>query len=623
MTEKEYEGTPELIFYCEYNPDKFEDRLEIPFTNEYDIKTRFLLGEKNKAHIKIILESKKLILPQDFFGKKVLNVTAIAGKNGVGKTTIFRSIGLLEGNGNKECIVVYLLSSKEAVIEVSSVERMTIDIILDGYSLLHNKGRFFNKLIAFDGVELLFLGQKLSHKMASSFRLGNFVRKQIQYSNFYFYEALTRNNNFRQDFKLQNRNMYIIFPKMEDMTMFLKYKAKIYRWLALNYGQTKIVEEFLFLLYICQCLFEDKSNTFKSALWIKQNEEYVKNGLGLTYKKIIYLFDSDVDFYFTFRSIKSLLLMVDGTISVNNEIIRFNEIIKVLTSSFSKIEPDKLEVKYGFSLRINMSHWQDEIYSLIKNLDMINLKDSKESKTVLYDFGNYSAGEKEILIQTSTILDAIINSNQKNDKFTHIVFLDEYEMFLHPEWMRRYLKSLFGLFDQLKSLSCKIQIIINTHSPYLISDLPKDNVVLLEKDEKTGKRTVRKSNYGFASNYYDIMSDNFFLDDTIGEFAKQKINQVIKRLNKLSNLLDKKESKSKKVSNKFMQQSQLILGHVNPIIELIGDPFIKQQLDRMMMSIDERLKVSCQPESKKKLLEKQRAILEAQIRQIDQELDND
>lgn len=80
MIEKEYEGTPELIFYCEYNPDDFEDRLEIPFTNEYEIELDFSRDEDNKVCINVDLQPKESNVPKDFFGKNILNVTAIAGK---------------------------------------------------------------------------------------------------------------------------------------------------------------------------------------------------------------------------------------------------------------------------------------------------------------------------------------------------------------------------------------------------------------------------------------------------------------------------------------------------------------------------------------------------------------
>ena len=271
---------------------------------------------------------------------------------------------------------------------------------------------------------------------------------------------------------------------------------------------------------------------------------------------------------------------------------------------------NETELKIIFNTEI----YDEDIFNVLYFLCFI------DTYNVEIDLGCYSTGEYNLLLQISMLHDLCSYKTER----TIILFLDEYEQHLHPEWSRKYLSYLLEFLDMEGSqYDIKFQVILVTHSPYLISDLPKENIILLEKDEKTGKRTARKSNYGFASNYYDIMSDSFFLDDTIGEFAKQKINQVIKRLNSLSNLLDKKEFRSKKVSNKFMQQSQLILGHVNPIIELIGDPFIKQQLDRMVMSIDERLKASCQPESKKELLEKQRAILEAQIKQIDQELGND
>lgn len=123
MTEKEYEGTPELIFYCEYNPDKFEDRLEIPFTNEYDIKLDFSRDEKTKKIcINVDLQPKESTVPKDFFGKNILNVTAIAGKNGVGKTNALRMITTNTEALGVDSIKFYLIQNKVFVDSSNNIK---------------------------------------------------------------------------------------------------------------------------------------------------------------------------------------------------------------------------------------------------------------------------------------------------------------------------------------------------------------------------------------------------------------------------------------------------------------------------------------------------------------------
>ena len=176
-------------------------------------------------------------------------------------------------------------------------------------------------------------------------------------------------------------------------------------------------------------------------------------------------------------------------------------------------------------------------------------------------------------------------------------------------------------------LGIKFQVILTTHSPYLISDLPKENIILLEKDEETGKRTARKSNYGFASNYYDIMSDNFFLDDTIGEFAKQKINDCIQAINHISDDLDKLANDELILNDDelflFIEESLKTIEEQNKIIALIGDKFIQKQLQQLSNSVKQRLLAHGDDSVRKQQIEQDIAELEEKLRQKKMELNND
>ena len=56
---------------------------------------------------------------------------------------------------------------------------------------------------------------------------------------------------------------------------------------------------------------------------------------------------------------------------------------------------------------------------------------------------------------------------------------------MHPEWQRTFLKDLISFVNKTFQ-SNRIQIVLTSHSPFLISDLPKESVILLE--EKWGSK---------------------------------------------------------------------------------------------------------------------------------------
>jgi len=113
-----------------------------------------------------------------------------------------------------------------------------------------------------------------------------------------------------------------------------------------------------------------------------------------------------------------------------------------------------------------------------------------------------------------------------------LVLLDEFELGLHPNWQK---KSIKYITDFLKNIDKEFHLIITSHSPFLISDIPKQNIIFLDKDEKGNCVVVnglKEKKQTFGANIHTLLSDSFFMEDGLmGEFAKGKINEVIEYLN--------------------------------------------------------------------------------------------
>jgi len=136
------------------------------------------------------------------------------------------------------------------------------------------------------------------------------------------------------------------------------------------------------------------------------------------------------------------------------------------------------------------------------------------------------------------------------------------EVGFHPAWKRIYFKKLIDFLNNgLKDY--KFQVILTTHSPYLLSDLPAQNIVLLKKDVD-GKTTIVDSHdyKTFGSNIHELLGTNFFLQDGfIGEFAKEKIEDLI------AYLQNKNQNYTKDTARE--------------LISLIGDEIIANRLTDM------------------------------------------
>ena len=154
-----------------------------------------------------------------------------------------------------------------------------------------------------------------------------------------------------------------------------------------------------------------------------------------------------------------------------------------------------------------------------------------------------------------------------------VVFFDEAETTMHPDWQRQLVKETIWFFEAFVPW-VHPHIIFATHSPILLSDIPSGNVVFLEK---SGACIVAKNEdrrRTFAANVFDLYRDSFFMEHgTIGAFADIKVRVL---LEKLRSLRTQSEDRSLPVG----------LGDAIKLAKLIADPFISRltwrQLDALV-----------------------------------------
>jgi len=150
---------------------------------------------------------------------------------------------------------------------------------------------------------------------------------------------------------------------------------------------------------------------------------------------------------------------------------------------------------------------------------------------------SFSSGEKQKIHSLTTLVYHLINLNSVEEKketkdFEYInLVLDEIELYYHPEWQRTY---LYDLLEYLKKMDPRnlnnfkgINITFITHSPFILSDIPDQNILRLENGEPSDKLFGKT----FGANIHDLLTNDFFLKKgSMGEFAKSKIETVIRDL---------------------------------------------------------------------------------------------
>ena len=149
-----------------------------------------------------------------------------------------------------------------------------------------------------------------------------------------------------------------------------------------------------------------------------------------------------------------------------------------------------------------------------------------------------------------------------------IVVLDEVEVALHPEWQRGLVDDLLREFNTYFQ-GFNVHFIFATHSPIILSDIPKGNVVFIDKEHKVVESRIAGNNT-FGANIFDLYQLSFDQKDgTTGCFAAAKIQDL---LDKVKDWVDK---------GTVRQNGYLFTKEERMLIELIGDPLVRQYLRYM------------------------------------------
>lgn len=158
-----------------------------------------------------------------------------------------------------------------------------------------------------------------------------------------------------------------------------------------------------------------------------------------------------------------------------------------------------------------------------------------------------------------------------------LLLIDEIDLYCHPGWQQKLLKYLIEeVKAQYKGKS--VQIIFTTHSPIVLSDMPKSNVIYLKRNG--GKCFIddsEKHTETFGANIYKLFDDAFFLGKRgqIGEFAKDKIQSIIDRiqpdLNKEGNTI-------------YPELAPIEIEQLEKEISLIGEIIIRNKLYEMLFN---------------------------------------
>lgn len=146
--------------------------------------------------------------------------------------------------------------------------------------------------------------------------------------------------------------------------------------------------------------------------------------------------------------------------------------------------------------------------SLILDFDIENFRFSIiQQNRNPFDFNTLSSGYAAVF---DIINDLVMRAEKKGDNIEGIVLIDEIETHLHLELQKKILPLLTQMYP-------RIQFIVSTHSPFILSSI--DNAVIFDLENKT------LVSDGLANLPYEGIVEGYFETDRLSEELREKFER--------------------------------------------------------------------------------------------------
>lgn len=519
-------------YRCLHNVDLLLDQ---HYDIHFDNKSKTLSIRKDES------------IPQNFWGDGVWSVASIIGNNGAGKTTVIRFLldAIIEGASTSSIngIIVYESNGTlfvyhhnneddncQIIINCDKIQILCKTTKLPRIETFFYMGHFS---LEFSYSDLITVGLKGLYNASEGYCLRNDIEKFANMSDshlthpfFTYLVSHISQNNYRICRLLINDRLKTCFHSF-DFPKYLffapncsgQYNLRIKNnipsqvgpYIGLPVGMrfkdqlNQVVGEFIhhnLLNAMSESYLLGYNNTIVSQ-WYEDLD---------TTKDVLPQFLKFVNKYE--QSTYSILFTIYSVLEKLINLSHFNELTGTFYLEFNE---DKAAVK---GLMKNVL--SNQMYLTSRFFDMYYGQDINNTSCSL------SSGEQVMLNLFSRIYDAIELNPQKfsNINSPSLLLLDEAELGLHPEWQRTYMQTLLDFLQALYVVAgFNYQVVITSHSPILLSDIPKQCCNFLKKDENGVTKNVRlEQSETYASNVFDLYRNSFFLDKgLIGSFAEKRL----------------------------------------------------------------------------------------------------
>lgn len=363
--------------------------------------------------------------------------------------------------------------------------------------------------------------------------------------------------------------------------------SNLYKEQNINIADVKSSKSFDLLIKVYNSVFNIKATTVIAPNYRKLSDEAYLY-LAVKTLSIVRQYSNYFKFNFTFTNSNNVdfTTLVEKIKSDTSHItLKIRQTLNFICLIMAQkiIDQDSVDLQYskygkvcervGYKSPIfeGLNYLDRIIASFPPPLYLIDIKMQHVGETEYLETYKMSSGEMQLILTLTTIFYHIRNlqsvpiSDSERIVYKNInIVLDEIEICFHPDFQKQFVSRLLNMLKHLdKNRQCKYNVILSTHSPFILSDIPKNNVLFLEK----GNLCQKEMKQTFCTNISDMLRWNFFLrDGFMGDFAAEKIKNYV-RLVKMSNQGHYNKHNRKKAEVAY-----------NELKDCIGEPLLLNQL---------------------------------------------
>ena len=536
--------------------------------------------------IKCLTIEERTSIPNDFWGTGIYSLSAIVGGNGVGKSTVLRFIldAVVEGAANQDlqgCIVferdgnLYKCTRncELNIIGISNVKIIKTDN--ESINTFFYSGHF-SPLFDYNDVRTVELTGM--YNATDNFRL---IKDLQDYSNvdtihlsnniqshFFAYQA---QNNYRICYLLSQQHIReclddLNFPKyiiINANTSGIKaievnYSGKFNGCQIPNFKRIRnsikdnVLANLIYYNLINTIADQDFIRTEAYDFLVRWCNTYNEDTLNILNFYREYVAKEQMN-----ETLRTFLNDIHWCLEIVDEICSFDD-----------------NIGYYIDIRNEDGSLYNLVEHLLSNRIYLTAKffDMSYSHS-LHDITVLSSGEQELLNLLSRLYYAVVIAPTKFDNLRSpsLLLLDEAEIGFHPEWQRQYVNQLCKFIRLLLvPAGHNFQIVLTSHSPIILSDIPKCCTTFLKEERGFVVNNSEEQVETFAENIFNLYRRSFFMEDgLIGEFASNKIEELKARIEQCHSCKE--------------------MNIIKTDINIIGDAFIKRYLQSKLDDATVRL----------------------------------